>query len=393
METDGFMILEEGSSRILTGSRNHRRHLVIPASVTEIGAYAFRRDFSLEEVEIPSSVRIIGAEAFSGCIGLKKILFHEGLRQIEMRAFWACSSLTQVFFPQTLRYIGPRAFESCSMLQTITLSNPDTQTSEDSFRETPYFRDQMESAIRFMSSVRENADEIGPLRLPEGVTHIDNWGFARAKITSAWLPNSLRTMGMSAFKNCTMLRKVSMSPNTYCNYTLDIDSTDGIFSGCTALEEVYLRGPLEQYLWEGQTHPVLLRGFDPDRTFLHCTELRYITAPKVPLDAFPPAWIPYALNGFLSDKDRNAHFPPEIAEQYHARLRDMRLQLIARTELTDDPALYQYLMEQNMILEDEVGLLIENAHHEPEITAELLEYRRSLASRTHSVSFLDRLEI
>ncbi|MCD8020551.1 MAG: leucine-rich repeat domain-containing protein [Clostridiales bacterium] len=51
------------------------------------------------------------------------------------------------------------------------------------------------------------------LILPEGITHIDLWAYSQSSIVSAYLPDSLRTIGMCAFKDCKNLKEVSMPPN------------------------------------------------------------------------------------------------------------------------------------------------------------------------------------
>ncbi|MBQ7991600.1 MAG: leucine-rich repeat domain-containing protein [Solobacterium sp.] len=362
-----------GDYLTLTQYRGHQTQAVIPDFISAIGENAFRRNLTLREVEIPGSVIVIGSEAFNGCIGLRKVVFHEGLQEIHMRAFWACSGIQELVFPRSLRFIDARAFEACVSLRKITFRNPETVTSENSFRETPWFRERLETAMKFMN----RSDRIsGSLTLPEGITHIDNWGFSGSLISTAWLPNSLRTVGMSAFKNCKYLTKVSMSPNSCCNYSLDLDPDDGIFSGCSCLEEVILRGSLTDYVWDGFEKPVLLRGFDTERTFLHCPSMKRIIAPKIPLTLFPEPWKRYALNGYLSDLKRKSHYLPRIAREYDAVLKTMRMQLIRRTESENNTGIFDYLLTGDLIGTDEIDRLIANAHDDAEIIARLIEYRQ-----------------
>ena len=384
---------EKDGKIILTKYRGHHREVVIPSSIEVIGRNAFRRNMSLTELVIPSNVRIIEPEAFNGCISLKKVTFEEGIREIGSRAFWACSGLTELIFPMSLTYIGPRAFEACVMLNRIRLKNPGTVISENAFRESPYFITQMHEAMQYMHGSGSHSGLSGRLRLPEGITHIDNWCFANSAIPHAWLPNSLRTIGMSAFKGCKELKSVSMSPNTYCNYASIMDSTDGIFSGCVNLESVELRGPLESYIWDGYDRPVLLRGLDPERTFLHCRSLRTITAYEVPLSAFPAQWRTLAVNGFVKDAERDIHYPAEIANEYHEELRHMKKQLLARTQYDPDPAVFQYLIEYDMILLDEIDQLIDNAKNQPETLASLLAHKRKLQAASGHSNVFDLLDI
>ena len=106
-----------------------------------------------------------------------------------------------------------------------------------------------------------------------------------------------------------------MSPNTCYTYTNRLEPGDGVFAGCSALERVTFCGPLKDFVWHDAEEPVLLRGFDREKTFLGCTRLRSMVAREVPLAAFPPQWRRYALNGFLEDVQRECHYAPAVMEE------------------------------------------------------------------------------
>ena len=85
------------------------------------------------------------------------------------------------------------------------------------------------------------------------------------------------------------------------------------------------------------------------------------------------------MNGFLADTDRDLHYLPEIAGEYHQALASFRPQLIARTAMDESFALYQYLTEHQMIQEDEIDLLLKRAGRckDPEIISLLLSYKHT----------------
>ena len=62
---------------------------------------------------------------------------------------------------------------------------------------------------------------------------------------------------------------------------------DGIFSGCSQLEEITFRGPLKNFTWYDASRPQLLRGFHPEKTFIGCNRLRRMTAWEILLTDFP----------------------------------------------------------------------------------------------------------
>ena len=406
-----FETEERDGQLVLTGYHGHKKTVVLPEDVTVVGMHAFRCCFSMEELILPSSVRVIEAEAFNGCYGLKSIHFSEGLREIAHRGFWCCSALTALQFPRSLRRIGSRAFECCSALREVYFSGDGVQIDEYAFHETPYFEKKLRDAARIMEQSRKKAkgglnyyndhgdaavklDNFAELVLPEGVTHIDHWAYSNSVIKKLVLPNSLRTLGMCAFKDCRELETVSLSPNTYCNYKLRLGPSDGIFAGCTKLTEIILRGPLREFTWHDAEKPEILHGFDRERTFLHCPSLSRLTAHELPLALIPEEWMQFALNGFLADPDRDLHYLPEIAEEYHDSLRAFRKQLIARGKRELSLPLVQYLTERELIREEETEPLLARAaeQKDPEITALLMDYRaRHCRNRSFAGALFDAI--
>lgn len=392
MNMDLFDLVEQENEIVLKNYRGHQKKVVLPDTITVIGENAFRRCLFIEEMEIPSNVKRIEAEAFNGCHGLRKLTLCDGLREIKNRAFWYCSALREITFPKSVTLIGPRAFECCSNLRRVNLQNPGTHVDEYAFNETPYFNHLLAEAELCMAGAKHSAQkQVKHLILPEGLTHLDLWAFSQSTMESVTLPNSLRTIGMCAFKNCKQLKTVSMSPNTYCNYHLPLQPEDGIFYGCTALEEVILKGPLKNFVWFDAQKPELLRGFDPERTFRGCNQLKRIIAWEIPLSEFPAQWQRYAVNGFLSDEARNQHYSPEISKQYHDYLENIRPQLINRTEIDHSYALHQYLIEKRWIEEDEIELLLERASKAktPDVKAALLSYQNEYLKKNNFLSLLD----
>jgi hypothetical protein len=324
--------------------------LAIPAGTAAIGGLAEllragglpRSRDEIEEVDIPGSVREIGPEAFDSWGALRRVRLHEGLEKIGARAFWFCRSLREITFPASVQNIGPRAFECCHSLSAITMLNPGTAVDEYAFNETPYFNKLMKDADEIAAG--KNA---AVLTLPEGLTHIDLWAFSGCGIVSAVLPNSLRTIGMCAFKGCKNLREVSLSPNTYCNYKLPLESGDGIFAGCSSLEQVTFRGRLKDFTWYDADAPELLKGFDRNRTFSGCPRLRRIIAPELPLEAIPRQWRQWAINGYICDVDREGHYAAEVCGSYDRELAANPGELLSRTA-AGYPA-YHYMIRRRMI--------------------------------------------
>ena len=373
-----FVIKEHQLNRYL----GHTDIVHIPDDVTVIGRRAFYKCTSLITLHLPSSVKKIEPEAFYGCHNLKQIFFTDGLCEIGHRAFWFCSSLEEIDLPSSIMVVGSRSFECCSSLHTVHIDNPGCEIDEYAFNETTYWHKALKQAALCLPGA-DTTHCPKELRLPEGITHIDIWSYAGSNIRRAWLPNSLRTIGMCSFKDCKYLKEISMTPNVYCNYRLEPGPSDGIFSGCEQLETIELRGELKHFVWYDSKHPEFLKGFHPEKTFMRCTRLKRIIAWHVPLTSIPTVWHRYALNGYLYDIERNSHYPPEIAVDYERMLATLYSQLLQRTRSDHDYALYEYLMSHHLINEDNFDTILSNASaaESTDLIAALLEYKHTFLNK------------
>ena len=100
--------------------------LVIPETidgntVTGIGQYAFEKYPNLKSVVIPKTVTRIGASAFDSCTALENVDFQcDYLEEMEIDAFYGCTSLKSVVVPRVDTII--QAFYMSTSLETVILS-------------------------------------------------------------------------------------------------------------------------------------------------------------------------------------------------------------------------------------------------------------------------------
>ena len=87
--------------------------LMIPNSVTFISNFAFH-NCGIRSLTIPTSVKSIGDHAFENCSSLQSVIIPEGVESIGECAFLWDNNLSKVELPSTLTSIGKGAFVSSS---------------------------------------------------------------------------------------------------------------------------------------------------------------------------------------------------------------------------------------------------------------------------------------
>jgi len=111
--------------------------IVIPDSITYIGASAFSNCTWLEKISWPSGARCINDNTFYMCKQLKKVDLPKGLVAICDSAFEGCCSLKEVVIPQTVQEFGKDVFKNCDNLETITIPK---SLYEECNRNDEYFK-------------------------------------------------------------------------------------------------------------------------------------------------------------------------------------------------------------------------------------------------------------
>lgn len=91
---------------------------IIPGTVTSICSKAFYLCFGLTDVVIPASVTSIGEWAFEGC-GIYGVTIGSGIINIGEGTFWGCNDLGRVTISASVTNIGSYAFENCLNLVAV----------------------------------------------------------------------------------------------------------------------------------------------------------------------------------------------------------------------------------------------------------------------------------
>ena len=165
-------------------------HNNVTYSVTSIGDSAFYDCSDLTSISIPNSVTSIGSSAFRECSGLTSVSIPNSVTSIGNIAFSDCRGLTSVALPNSVTSIGYSAFYHCSGLTSITIPNNVTSIASNTF-----------SGCRSLTSVT----------IPYGVGFIGNYAFFDCRsLTSITIPNSVSHIGYAAFHACNSLNSINV---------------------------------------------------------------------------------------------------------------------------------------------------------------------------------------
>ena len=302
--------------------------VTIPNSVTSIGSFAFSSCSALTSVTIPNSVTSIESAAFNSCSALTSVTIPNSVTSIEYWAFRSCSALTSVTIPNSVTSIGSSAFSSCSALTSVTIPNSVTSIESAAFAncsklETIYV-DPTNVEFSSLDGILYNKDASTLLccpggkttvTIPNSVTSIGESAFyGCSSLTSVTIGNSVTSIENYAFEGCSSLISVTI-PNSvtsigkwafsYCSGLTSVTIPNSVtsigeraFAGCSRLETIYVQRevPIEcspdfednvlkdAVLYVPTGTLAAYQKVDPWRNFWNIEEMDYSGVTTVPMD-------------------------------------------------------------------------------------------------------------
>ena len=212
--------------------------LVLPQSLTSIGARAFQNCANLESIDFPNSLETIGEGAFRFS-GLRTVRLPNSVTSLGREAFFMCRDLVSLYLSNKLAVIPIRAFKSCRKLTTISIP-----------RDTGILKEIKTSAFMDCSSLRTSS-------FGKSLEIIGNYAFENCIKYIGMVEPNVKTIGRQAFRNChelstvgsTSLETIGQSAFENCNGNLVYFNASGntlkdigqnAFKGCTNLNGITL---------------------------------------------------------------------------------------------------------------------------------------------------------
>lgn len=190
--SNGVVMLKDTGDIYIWPQGNETTEFTLPATMTEIPDKMFQNNTSLKKVIVPASVTKVGSYAFSSS-KIEEIYFEDSANGLTVGtfAFYNCPNLTSLRLPYGLTSIGANAISKTG-LETIVI--PDTVTEMGG------------SALAYNDNLKN-------ITLSKSMTAVPSRGFVGCEaLTELTLPASIQDCGVTdtsvAFNDCTSLQNI-----------------------------------------------------------------------------------------------------------------------------------------------------------------------------------------
>ena len=200
---DGIIYNKDLTKVIACPSGIESTSITIPATIKEIGDYAFYTCKNISIILNTENIETIGEYGIAWCETLKTFAMNDKVINIPEGAFRGCYNLEQLPLGNNVTSIGDYAFEFCQNLQEVKLPDSVVSIGNKSFRSC--YNITSFTGGKNLTSIGDNALEtcyMTELTIPSSVTHIGN----------------------NAFSNCYDLKKI------YCKIITPFECTPNFYN-------------------------------------------------------------------------------------------------------------------------------------------------------------------
>ena len=194
----------------------------LPNSITSIQKNAFYYCYSLENIKIPNAVVSIGENAFFYCDSLTEIEIPNSVTSINNYAFFECNGLTSIQIPNSVTFIGNTAFGTCDRLANLSVDtdNPKYHANGNCIIDTQSktlvagCKNSVIPSDGTVTTIGNSAfsycSRLTDIKIPNGVTSIEDYAFYDCGITNIELSKSVISIGNDSFTNCCDLINIKV---------------------------------------------------------------------------------------------------------------------------------------------------------------------------------------
>lgn len=216
------------------------RTVIVPGTVTEIGAEAFAECYSLTSLKFfaLSNVETIGDKAFYHCSSLKSPDLPASLVSIGDFAFAECFAVTKFVFQAKVSHIGEGAFADCINLQCFDeRSNPYLAVGLPGDMAGPgiLFSADWKELIAYPNKINDYYNIFGfsdTYEIYKRVETVRPYAFSGCtSLRGVTIPATVKAIGAYAFQGCPGISSITLPASI-------TRIEEGTFNGCEGLASV-----------------------------------------------------------------------------------------------------------------------------------------------------------
>lgn len=202
-------------------------------AITTIKASVFMGRNDIEAVMIPETITKIGARAFENCTNLKKVYFNSNNAEIVNAIFKNCTALTEVVFGENVTAIPESVCSQASSLVNVVFEGKVTSIGNYAFFNCKSLTDIDLSDVVFIgNSAFNNCDSLTTVAFSDNLIEIGSQAFVGCDgLTAVTIPETVKTIRAQAFMNCANLE------NVYFN-CINAEIINYIFTDCVKLDKI-----------------------------------------------------------------------------------------------------------------------------------------------------------
>lgn len=239
-------------------------HVTIPDSVTKIGNAVFVSAFDPDakaSVVIPASVTEVGYKVFSWS-GVYEVIWNAQTTKLDAWAFYLCHNLNKVTLSDSITEFGESVFQECNNLQTVKMPAALQTVGEWTFLDCTNLQNiELPGTLDELSvCMFSGCKSLKQIQLPEHIAVIPVHAFSGTGLTSIDL-DGITEIGYGAFAG-TALQEVEIPESV-------VSIGGSAFSMCKDLEKVVFMGNAPRNFGEGQPGSVFSTFAERDLTIYY----------------------------------------------------------------------------------------------------------------------------